>query len=112
MFPEGTTTDGTHLLPFHSNLLAPAVDTGAPVWPVALRYTSDGRPTRAPAFIGEQTLPESLWAILTAPRLAIEIAVLAPIEPRGATRHHLAALAEAAIAAHLGVPIRPADRTA
>lgn len=108
VFPEGTTTDGTHLLPFHSNLLAPAVDTGAPIWPVALRYTSDGRPTRAPAFVGEQTLPESLWAILTAPRLAIEIAVLAPIEPKGATRHHLAALAEAAIAAHLEVPIVPA----
>ena len=43
LFPEGTTTDGTTLLPFHSNLLAPAMDVRAPLWPVALRYTERGR---------------------------------------------------------------------
>jgi hypothetical protein len=39
IFPEGTTTDGTELLPFHSNLFASALHAAAPVWPVVLRYT-------------------------------------------------------------------------
>lgn len=35
VFPEGTTGDGTHLLPFHANLLQAAIAVDAPVQPVA-----------------------------------------------------------------------------
>lgn len=35
LFPEGTTTDGRQLLPFHAALLQPAIDAGRPSrpWP-------------------------------------------------------------------------------
>ena len=36
IFPEGTTTDGTHLLGFHVALLQPAVETGRPVLSLAI----------------------------------------------------------------------------
>ncbi len=108
VFPEGTTTDGFSLLPFHSNLIAPALDVGGEIWPVALRYTESGQPTRAPAFVGEMALLTSLWNILVARDLAIEVAMLAPIAARPEhTRHYLAALARAEIAQYLGFPIEP-----
>ena len=43
IFPEGTTTDGTELLPFKSSLLQPIVEAEGHVQPVAIRYrTPDG----------------------------------------------------------------------
>jgi lyso-ornithine lipid O-acyltransferase len=38
-FPEGTTTNGSHLLKFHSGLLAQVLDSGAPVTAAYLRYS-------------------------------------------------------------------------
>jgi len=108
LFPEGTTTDGSELLPFHSNLIAPVMEAGGQVWPVALRYTEDGRPSRAAAFVGDDTLARSIWNILTARRLTIEIALLAPVAADGEThptRHHVAQAARARIAEHLGIAI-------
>jgi len=37
-FPEGTTSNGSGLLKFHSGLLAQAIDGGAPVTPAFIRY--------------------------------------------------------------------------
>jgi 1-acyl-sn-glycerol-3-phosphate acyltransferase len=108
LFPEGTTTDGSELLPFHSNLIAPVMEAGGQVWPVALRYTEDGRPSRAAAFIGDDTLARSIWNILTARRLAIEVALLDPVAADGEThptRHHVAQAARERIAAYLGIGV-------
>ena len=38
VFPEGTTTDGTTLLPFNGSLLQPIVDAAGHVQPIAIRY--------------------------------------------------------------------------
>ena len=73
VYPEGTTTDGSCLLRFHSNLVQAALDAGAPVIPVAIDYRQDGRPTAAAAFVGEMTLIESLWRILVTPRLTARL---------------------------------------
>jgi 1-acyl-sn-glycerol-3-phosphate acyltransferase len=37
LFPEGTTTDGSHVLRFHSSMLQPAIDAGVMVTPCAVR---------------------------------------------------------------------------
>jgi lyso-ornithine lipid O-acyltransferase len=37
-FPEGTTSNGSHLLKFHSGLLAQVIDTGSPVTAAYVRY--------------------------------------------------------------------------
>jgi 1-acyl-sn-glycerol-3-phosphate acyltransferase len=107
VFPEGTTTDGMRLLAFHSNLVASAIEVACDVWPVALRYTQNGQPTLAAAFVGEATLVASMWQIVTTDALEVEVAFLAPVptdtEARP-TRHHVAHAARAAIAQHLGLP--------
>jgi 1-acyl-sn-glycerol-3-phosphate acyltransferase len=104
VFAEGTTTDGFSLLPFHSNLIAPALEVGCEIWPIALRYTECGRQTGAAAFVGEMGLLTSLWNILVASDLAIEVVCLRPLAAtRELTRHHLARQARHAIAQQLGM---------
>jgi 1-acyl-sn-glycerol-3-phosphate acyltransferase len=68
VFPEGTTSDGRALLPFHANLLQAAIAARAPVLPVALRFVHErsGEPQEAPVFVGDTTLVGSIWATLSA----------------------------------------------
>lgn len=66
VFPEGTTGDGSALLPFHANLLQSAISAAAPVQPVALRYLQahNGEAHPGPVFIGDDTLIASVWRTL------------------------------------------------
>ena len=74
VFPEGTTSDGLGLLPFHTDLLQAAIATETPVQPVALRYSdAPHRISAAAAYVGETTLAESLWQVAMADRLHAEI---------------------------------------
>jgi len=89
IFPEGTTSDGSLLLPFHANLLQPALDTGAEIRPVALRYSQLGQRSRAAAYVGDDSLAQSLWWIITAPHLTAE-AFWLPALPADITNRHAA----------------------
>jgi|SRR5882672_9146668 len=105
VFPEGTTTFGRSLGSFHAALFQPAVDADAILQPIALRYLdAAGTPTDAAGYVGEASLLESVWAIVSARRIVAELDLLAPIPVRGQTRRALAEKTEAAIAAALGVP--------
>ncbi|CAM5783575.1 lysophospholipid acyltransferase family protein [Rhizobacter fulvus] len=77
VFPEGTTSDGRSLLPFHANILQAAISTDTPVQPVALRF-SDACSRISPAveFIGATTLVESLWRVACADGLVAHVALL------------------------------------
>ncbi|MDA8390523.1 MAG: lysophospholipid acyltransferase family protein [Gammaproteobacteria bacterium] len=67
LFPEGTSTDGRDVHPFHARLLTPAIEAGCPVQPVALRYPGEdaGIHPAAP-FINDDTLLAHLWRLLRA----------------------------------------------
>jgi len=104
VFPEGTTTEGDVVLPFHANLLQAAIATGTPVQPVALRFSDAARdPTPAAAYVGATSLVESLWAVATAQRLQARVVWLAPQAAAHADRRALAALLRERIAEELGV---------
>ena len=64
VFPEGTTSDGVDLLPFHANLIQAAVSAHAPAQPVALSFieTATRAPSLTPCYIGDDTLvgPDSV----------------------------------------------------
>lgn len=76
VFPEGTTSDGRNLLPFHANLLQAAIVADAPVVPVALRFVDgvSGERSDAPVFIGDTTLLASIWATVSAQNLQAVVA--------------------------------------
>ena len=71
VFPEGTTSDGSGLLPFHANLLQAAISAAAPVQPDGLAYLDDasGAVSLAPRYVDEESLAASLWRTLRAGRL-------------------------------------------
>lgn len=68
VFPEGTTSDGRELLPFHANLIQSAIAAQVPVQPMSLKFVDarSGALTLAPCYIGDDTLVGSIWPTLTA----------------------------------------------
>ncbi len=56
LFPEGTTTDGSHILRFHSSMLQPAIGAGVSVTPCAVSYEVSDRDEREVAWWGDMTL--------------------------------------------------------
>jgi 1-acyl-sn-glycerol-3-phosphate acyltransferase len=72
VFPEGTTGDGSTVLPFHANLFQAAISANAPVVPVGLRFINSrtGLASFAPCYIGDDTLVGSVWRTLCAQDLA------------------------------------------
>jgi len=101
VFPEGTTSDGVTLLPFHANLLQAAIATDAPVLPVALQFTdqASGALSLAPCYIGDDTLFGSVWRTLTTPGIAAVVSYGLPEHAAGRDRrtwaHDLQATIEA-----------------
>ena len=91
VFPEGTTGDGETLLPFHANLMQAAIATGTPVQGVALRYSDPAhRFSPAAQFLGETTLLQSVWRVLSARALSVHVELLLPQGARHADRRALA----------------------
>jgi 1-acyl-sn-glycerol-3-phosphate acyltransferase len=92
VFPEGTTTDGQGLLPFHANLLQAAISAGAPVQPAALRFAdaATGETSHAPRYIDDDNLISSLWNTLKAPPLLAIVRFGAPQSPAGRERREWA----------------------
>ncbi|SEK11216.1 MULTISPECIES: 1-acyl-sn-glycerol-3-phosphate acyltransferase [unclassified Variovorax] len=88
VFPEGTTSDGRGLLPFHANLLQAAISSGAPVLPAALRFAdaATGETSQAPRYIDDDSLLASLWNTLRAPPLLVIVRFGEPQDPHGRDR--------------------------
>jgi 1-acyl-sn-glycerol-3-phosphate acyltransferase len=91
VFPEGTTGPGDVPLAFHANLLQAAIATGTPVQPVVLRYAAPGeRFATAAQFLGETTLLQAVWRLVSARGLAVHVQILPPVSTAHADRRALA----------------------
>ncbi len=105
IFPEGTTTDGTDLLPFKSSLLQPIVEAEGHVQPVAIRYrTPEGEPAMAAAYVGETTFAQSFWAVCGARALTVHLSALPVLPARNGHRRELARAARESIRTALAAP--------
>src|SRR5690606_26432800 len=79
VFPEGRTRNGREVGPFHARIFLAAVESGARVQPVALRYGEGGSAQATVAFQpGEDFLGNFLRLLGEPPRVA-EVHFLAPI---------------------------------
>ena len=105
VFPEGTTTDGSTLLPFKGSLLQPIVDAAGSVQPVAIRYrTPDGARSTAPAYDEGVTFVASFWRLCGEARLVVDIVAGTPLPATGKHRRELAREAEETIRSALDAP--------
>ena len=98
--PEGTTSCGVELGRFRPAFFQAAVDAAAPVCPVAVRYRVAGGSASAVAgFLADEPLLRSIARVLATRGLVVEVHLLPALQPAGADRRELAALAEYAVAA-------------
>lgn len=92
VFPEGTTTDGTHVLPFHASLFQPALAHGARIVAAGIRYPRrDGTVNADAAYAGDRSLAQSLRLILAQRALRAELLFVGVVEPAARSRRELAA---------------------
>jgi 1-acyl-sn-glycerol-3-phosphate acyltransferase len=118
VFPEGTTTDGVQVTHFHSSLLQPAIDSGAQVHPVAIRYRdNDGVHSTVAAYIDDLSFGASLWNILSTPELHVQLFATPPIDASGMDRRsltqtsheHISAALHTAASSNFHIPLTPAQ---
>ena len=100
VFPEGTTSDGRSLLPFHANLFESAIVANVPIQPVALQFIDarTGQRSSAPCYVGDDTLAESVWRTLTASNIAVVIHFGEPQMAEGRDRRAWALAIQQAVA--------------
>jgi 1-acyl-sn-glycerol-3-phosphate acyltransferase len=92
VFPEGTTGAGETLLPFHANLLQAAIAVQAPIQPVVLHFSEPGHRYAVSAqYIGDTSLAQSIWRVITARGLTVQVQFLSPQASAHADRRTLAA---------------------
>lgn len=75
VFPEGTTTAGVTVLPFHNRLLHAAVDAGMDIQPLSIGYLRNGQADHLAPFIGDDEFQHHLIRMLRQP--AVEVGVIA-----------------------------------
>jgi 1-acyl-sn-glycerol-3-phosphate acyltransferase len=74
LFPEGTSTDGSQVLRFHSRLIDPATSAGAPITAAAVRYVIDGGvPERELCWFGDTLFVTHLLKALGTPGFVAEV---------------------------------------
>lgn len=73
-FPEGTSTDGTELLRFHSRFFTPAVEAGIPVTAAAIRYVpGNGVAESECCWFGDASFVPHLIKTMGAPPFSAEV---------------------------------------
>jgi 1-acyl-sn-glycerol-3-phosphate acyltransferase len=96
-FPEGTTWCGLGYGRFRPAMFQGAIDAGRPVQPLRLTYRHrNGQPSTIPAFIGDDSLLESVRRVITARRTVCHVQVRS-LQLPGEDRRELAARCEAAV---------------
>ncbi len=87
VFPEGTTSTGLGVLPFHPALFQAAIDANCGVQTLALQYTNEaGQRSTAPAYAGEITIWQSLCSIIASTGLQAQVQVCPRLLPDDAQR--------------------------
>jgi 1-acyl-sn-glycerol-3-phosphate acyltransferase len=102
LFPEGTTTDGSRVLRFHSTMLQPAIDAGVPITPCSIRYElEDGDVGHEVCWWGDTTLVPHVWNLLSKKSLRAHIFFGEPIAA-GQDRKELSRILHEQVVVRLG----------
>lgn len=74
LFPEGTSTDGSDILPFFATLYEPAIQANVPITAAAIRYIpDDGTAERELCWFGDDPFLPHLWKTLGAGDFSAEV---------------------------------------
>jgi len=100
LFPEGTTSVGEQVMPFHSGLFEAAKSTQSSIQPAALEYfCKDGRrDLKVAPFVGKDEFSTHLWRLLRGRGLRVRLSLLTAIPTKNSHRRELATIANQRIA--------------
>jgi len=101
VFPEGTSTIGSDVLPFKHSLFEAASRLGCDVQPVSVFYPPRGGRLSAAPFIGDDEFLPHLQRVLGEPEIELELVFAPPLSGHGRTRSELAEESWAAVCAGL-----------
>lgn len=90
IFPEGTSTIGKHVEPFHSNFFQIPVDLKKSTYPVSIEYFKDNHFTNIPAYVGNDTLVESILRIVRNPSFEVRVTYFNGINSSNKSRKEIA----------------------
>ncbi|MFC3716281.1 lysophospholipid acyltransferase family protein [Luteimonas soli] len=111
VFPEGRTGHGDEVGPFHARIFLAAVEAGAPVQPVALRYGANASAQTIVAFRPKESFLANFLRLIGEPARVVEVVFLQPIVPGDAEgRRRIAELARARIVEAMGGEPEPAAK--
>lgn len=97
-FPEGTTTVGKAVKPFHSSIFQSVIDAKGFVCPSAITYRyEDSLSTENVAYVDNISLIRSIDSVLVGPRLIARVKFLQPLKASGESRQSLASISERAV---------------
>ncbi|MEQ1485234.1 lysophospholipid acyltransferase family protein [Methyloglobulus sp.] len=96
-FPEGTTTNGDVVLPFHASLFQSALLTKSTIQPVAIQYVGEAR--QLAPFIGEDVFVPHLIKMLSLDKIEVRVVFLHTINAAGKNRQSVSNEARAMIVA-------------
>ena len=80
IFPEGTSTDGSKLLNFKSNLLQTAINKNISVLPIAIQYLHNQNYCSAPGYYGDLTLLDSIRNLIRFDNIDARLTILTEIK--------------------------------
>ena len=81
LFPEGTTSDGSQLLRFHSSMLQPAIDAAVTVTPCAVSYEVSDGTERDVAWWGGMTLAPHVLKLTARRWVRAKVSFGGPLTP-------------------------------
>lgn len=91
-YPEGTTTEGTHIKKIYGKLLQAAMDADRPIQPMVVCYVNKkGELDKAVPFAGELTFTQSFLNVMDSEPVKAYILPLDPIPTTDKTRDELTA---------------------
>lgn len=79
VFPEGTTTAGESVRPFHPRLLGAAITARCPVQAITIAYHRDGQPDRLVPFVGDDEFVAHLFRLLRKPAVRVDVVFHPPL---------------------------------
>ena len=104
LFPEGTSSDGSAVLPFRSSLFEPVVELACPVTACAHRYSvEEGSVADEVAYWGDMTLAPHLLNLLGKSGVTLDLH-FGLSRPRNGDRKTLARELHAEVSTLLGAP--------
>lgn len=89
-YPEGTTTDGTHIKKIYGKLLQAAMDVDKPIQPLVVCYVdSEGKLDNKVPFVGDTSFAQSFFQVMDSDPVTAYILPLEPIQTTGKTQDEL-----------------------